>query len=547
MLTYTGAGFRYETDATWEERGAVTDVNLRVPPSAFLLLTGGSGSGKSTLVRMGNGLIPHFHPGAFCGTVRVDGTDTRECPVRELTAKVGVVFQNQEAQLFNATVAGELAFGPRSQGLTRAEITARVQWAAERTGIAHLLSRSTQHLSGGEAARVAIASVLTMRPPILMLDEPSAALDPLAVAALWELLGDLNRGGTGIVIAEHRVESAWEQGCSMAVMRDGRLVFHGMLADALRVPLETRDFALPHVVRLFVEAGLPERPTHVAEAATIIRSRCLRLQPRREDTPAPGDLLMHADGLTYERDRGVILDGVEVRLHRGEAVALVGANGAGKTTLLRLLAGLVSPRRGRVIGSNGQPYPRGRLGLLLQNADHALFCPTVRQEVEYSARLLGRYDPDWLHELHVRFALESLLDRPPLSLSDGEKRRVALAAILGHRPDVVLLDEPTAGQDTLRREALAAMIAALRRGGVAVLLATHDLAFAAAHCPRWLVLADGTMIADGPPASILDDAAMCAYAHLLPTPVAHLAATLGVRYPGEQAILAGDALISDSR
>ncbi len=539
MLTYAGAGFRYESDATHGERAAVADVNLHVSPSTFLLLTGGSGSGKSTLMRMGNGLIPHFHPGMFTGTVRVGDADTRDCLVRDLAAKVGFVFQNQEAQLFNATVEGELAFGPRNQGLTRAEIAARVRWAAERTGVAHLLARPTRRLSGGEAARVAIAGILVMRPPILLLDEPSAALDPVAVASLWDLLQDLNGDGTSIVISEHRLEPAWERGGSVAVMRNGQLVFQGRLTDALHASLERRDLALPTVTRLFVAAGLPERPTNVNEAAAIIRSQHLHLQPHQDDLPGPGELLMRADGLTYMRDHRLVLDGVAVRLYRGEPVALVGANGAGKTTLLRLLAGLIPPLHGRVVGADNQPFPRGRLGLLLQNADHALFCSTVREEVTYSARLLGRDDPDWLHELHVRFALESLLDRPPLSLSDGQKRRVAFAAILGHRPDVVLLDEPTAGQDVLRRDALAAIIASLRRDGAGVLLATHDLAFAAEHCPRWLVLADGKIIAEGTSAAILDDAATLAHAHLLPTPIARLAATLGVRYPGEGAVLAG--------
>ena len=546
MLTYVGAGFRYETDAAHDGRAAVADVNLQVSPSAFLLLTGGSGSGKSTLMRMGNGLIPHFHPGEFRGTVRVGDADTRDHPVRDLAAKVGFVFQNQEAQLFNATVAGELAFGPRNQGVARAEIVARMRWAAERTGGMHLLARSTQHLSGGEAARVAIACVLAMRPQILMLDEPSAALDPVAVAALWELLQDLNRDGTSVVIAEHRVEPAWEHGGAVAVMCEGQLVFQGRLTEALHAPLERRDLALPSVARLFAAAGLPQRPINVEEAAAIIRSQRLRLHPCRDDFPGPGELLMRAEGLTYARNHRVVLDGVTVRLYRGESVALVGANGAGKTTLLRLLAGLTPPRRGRVVGTDNRPFVRGQLGLLLQNADHALFCPTVREEVAYSARLLGRNDPDGLHDLHVRFGLESLLDRPPLTLSDGEKRRVALAAILGHRPDVVLLDEPTAGQDAPRRDALAATIASLRRSGAAVLLATHDLAFAAAHCPRWLVLADGKIIADGPPAAVFDDAATLAQAHLLPTPIARLAAALDVRYPGERAVLAGDTPASES-
>jgi energy-coupling factor transporter ATP-binding protein EcfA2 len=542
MLKYVGASFRYEAahDARSVgagQRPAVDDVHLAVAAASLLLLAGGSGSGKSTLVRMANGLIPHFHAGEFRGSVRVGGVDTRDNAVRDLAAKVGVVFQNQEAQLFNATVERELAFGPRNQGLPRAAIAARIRWAAERTGITHLLPRPTHQLSGGESARVAIACVLTMRPPLLVLDEPSAALDPVAVASLWTLLADLNRDGTGVVVAEHRVEPAWADATGVVVMREGRLRFDGTLPEALRASLDVGDLPVPSVTRLFIDAGLPERPTMPGEAAAIMRVRRLSLHGCPDHHATPGDLLLRAAAVTYERDHRVALDCIDVRLHRGESVAVVGANGAGKTTLLRLLAGLIHPSRGRVTGPDGAPFPPARLAMLLQNADDALFCPTVREEVEYSARMLARYDPGWLHELFVRFALEDLRDRPPLGLSDGEKRRVALAAMLAHRPEVVLLDEPTAGQDAPRSDALADMIAALRAGGAAVLMATHDLAFAAAHCPRWLVLAEGQLVADTTPAAVLGDAALLARAHLLPTPIARLAAELGVPYPGETVTL----------
>jgi len=543
MLRYVGAGFRYEgvdneADSRDARPAAVTGVDLAAPPAAFLLLAGGSGSGKSTLVRMANGLIPHFHAGDFRGSVLVDGTDTRRRAVRDLAAMVGVVFQNQEAQLFNATVERELAFGPRNQGLLRAEIATRVRWAAERTGIGHLLARPTHRLSGGEGARVAIACVLTMRPRFIVLDEPSAALDPVAVAALWDLLRDLHRDGTGVMVAEHRFERAWERDDAMvAVLRDGRLVFDGPLPEALGAPLDARDLPLPQVTHLFMDAGLPERPTTVEGAANAIHARCLALRPRLEQLPARGELLLRAEGVAYERDDRTVLRDIGLELHRGETVALVGANGAGKTTLLRLLAGLIDPSRGRVTGRDGGRFPRGRLGMLLQNADDALFCRTVREEIEYSARLLGRYDRRWLHDLYARFALESLLDRPPLGLSDGEKRRVALAAMLAHRPDVVLLDEPTAGQDAARRDALAAMLATLRADGAVVLMATHDLVFAAEHCARWLVLAEGTLVADARPAAVLGDERLLVRAHLLPTPLARLATALGMPYPGEAAAL----------
>jgi energy-coupling factor transporter ATP-binding protein EcfA2 len=538
VLAYVNAGFRY----AGRRAAAVADVGLVVPPTGFLLLAGESGSGKSTVVRMANGLIPHFHPGDFRGTVLVAGADTRQRPVRALAARVGVVFQNQEAQLFNATVERELAFGPRNLGLPREEIAARIHWAAERTGIGHLLARPTRRLSGGEGARVAVAAVLAMRPSLLVLDEPTAALDPVATAGLWELLAALHRDGTTIVVAEHRPEELWAHIDTVAAMRAGRLVFHGGAGEALGASLGEDDLPLPAPARLLAVAGLPERPRTVDEAAAILRTRHFTLRVPAALPPAPGATVLVADGLDYARDDRPVLTGVELRLRQGECVALVGPNGAGKTSLLRLLAGLARPQRGRVADADGRPLAPGRLGLLPQNAAGALFCRSVREEVAYGARLLGRHDPAWLEGLIARFDLGPLLDRAPLGLSDGEARRVALAAALAHRPSVLLLDEPTAGQDRRRREALATTLAALQAEGVAILLATHDLEFAATHCRRWLVLAGGRLLADGTPPAILGDPGLLARAALRPPPLARLAAALGLPYPGEGAALAPSAV-----
>ena len=541
MLVYQRAGFRYDTHGgtttTAQQRAAVEDVDLSMPHGDMLLLLGESGSGKSTLVRMANGLIPHFHDGAFTGTVRVDGNDTRAHPVRDLARTVGVVFQHHEAQVFNATVERELAFGPRQQGLTRDAIATRIKAAAEQTGIAHLLSRPTTHLSGGERARVAIASVLTMEPPLLILDEPSAALDPLAADALWMLLATLHRHGTTIAVAEHRPGRLWESATAVAAMHSGRLDMHGTPSAVLASSASVSDLPIPAVARLFMAAGLPERPRTVTETAVLLRARPFTLQPRPATTTAAGEPLLIAEAVRYERDGRAVLHGIDLRLHRGETIALVGTNGAGKTTLLRLLASLARPHSGRITGADGMPVARHRIGMLLQNADDALFCRTVREEVAYSAHMLKRYDAAWIALLIARFALEPLLARAPLGLSDGEKRRVALAAMLAHRPEIVLLDEPTAGQDRQRRDALAATLATLRAGGVGVILATHDMEFAAAHCPRWLVLSEGALIADAPPATVMHDPPLLARAHLLPTPIADLATALNVPYPGEDALL----------
>jgi energy-coupling factor transporter ATP-binding protein EcfA2 len=538
MLVYQHAAFRYAAHARIATIAAVSDVNLAVPCGDVLLLLGASGSGKSTLIRMANGLIPHFHEGELSGTVSVNGDDTRAHPVRDLARTVGVVFQNHEAQLFNATVERELAFGPRHQGLARAEITKRIYAAAEQTGIMPLLSRPTTNLSGGERARVAIASVLTMQPPLLILDEPSAALDPVAADALWELIAALHSGGTTVAVAEHRPGRLWEHATSIAAMHNGSLSHHGPPDVLLRMAESASDLPIPAVTRLFIEAGKPERPRTTREAANILRAGQLTMQPRSVTIPAMGEPVLIAEAVHAAWDDRIVLNDIDLRLHRGETAALVGENGAGKTTLLRLLAGLTRPESGRIFGSDGMPIPRHKIGMLLQNADDALFCRTVREELEQSARMLARYDAAWIAMLIARFSLEPLLERPPLGLSDGEKRRVALAAMLAHRPEIVLLDEPTAGQDRQRRDALAAMLATLRAEGAAVVLATHDMEFAAAHCPRWLILAEGALIADAPPEAVMNAPTLLARAHLLPSPIAGLALALSEPYRGENVTLA---------
>ena len=541
MLVYQHAGFRYAahvvSETTERQRSAVTDVDLAVHERDIVLLLGESGSGKSTLIRMANGLIPHFYSGEFVGAVRVEGNDTRSHAVRDLAPTVGVVFQNHEAQLFNATVERELAFGPRNQRLARHAIVEHIHAVAEQMGITHLLSRPTTDLSGGERARVAIASVLMMQPPLLVLDEPSAALDPTAADALWALIATLHDDGTTVAVAEHRPDRLWEHATSVVSMRDGRRGFHGAPDDLLRATERATDLPIPAVARLCITADLPERPRTIIEAANVLRARHLTIQSRPMTAAAAGEPLLIAEAVRFQRDARVVLHDSDLRLHRGETIALVGANGAGKTTLLRLLAGLARPASGQITGGDGRPMPRHRIGMLLQNADDALFCRTVREEVEYSARMLQKYDAAWIAMLIARFALESLLERPPLGLSDGEKRRVALAAMLAHRPEIILLDEPTAGQDRQRRDALAAMLATLRMEGAGVILATHDMAFAAAQCPRWLVLSEGALIADAPPSAVINSPSLLARAHLLSTPIADLATALGVPYAGEDVML----------
>ncbi len=506
---------------------ALDDIDFQLEPGEFVLLAGASGSGKSTFCRLLNGLIPHFHGGALGGIVRVDGLDTREHPVHELFGRVGLVFQNPDAQLFNSTVARELAFGLESQGLPRDEILARVEWAIRATHIEHLRDRAPHSLSGGEQQIVAIASILALRPSVLVLDEPFANLDPETIARVRGLLREIHAAGTAIIVAEHRLHASLQDATRLVVLDHGRVVRDGPPREVLRDDVSAYHLNTPFVVRLAHASGWRELPLSVDEAVSIARAQKQITLPAARNgahlAPLDAPLVLGVRDVAFIRDGREILRDIRLDLARGECVALVGRNGSGKTTLLKHLNGLYRPSRGEVLVKdlNTQHTPvstlAGIVSLVLQNPNDQLFKPNVREEIEVGPRALGRLDPAWIDQLIDRFALRPLLDRSPFTLSEGEKKRVAFAAALAARPEILALDEPTTGQDLAFRTALARLLQELQDQGVAIILATHDLEYAEQVATRWVVLADGQVVAAGSPDEVMGNPQAMDRAALRPT------------------------------
>ena len=445
------------------------DLSFSVEAGEFVLLAGASGSGKSTLCRLLNGLIPHLHGGELSGQLTVAGADPCVTPPYQLSQQVGLVLQRPDAQCLAATVARDIAFGPACQGLTRAAIAERTQAAAQLLDITHLLQRSPHALSCGEQQRVTLAGVSAMQPKVLVLDEPFAFLDAPGAAQLREVLRRLHQAGFTLIVAEHRLEELIDLAERMLVLHQGRRV-----ADDPPERVLAGDLAA---------WGL-ERP------APYSCSPGVRAVP-------PGEPVLAWEQVGCERAGQTVLNRVNLSIHPGEIVALFGANGAGKTTLLRHGNGLLRAQRGtvRVLG---QPIGRrpvaelaGAVGLVMQQPAHMLFAPTVRAELAAGPRALGRHDPAWCEQLSERFGLSALLDRPPQTLSAGEQRRLAIASILASRPQVLLLDEPTAGQDAPARATLRALLTECATEGIAILIATHDRLWASSLCHRRVFLADG--------------------------------------------------------
>ena len=483
---------------------AIEDVTLDIGPGELVVLAGGSGSGKSTLLRAANGLVPHFHGGVFAGRATVAGMDTREHGPGELAAAVGTLFQDPETQIVMGTVRAELALPLENQGEAPAAVARSVEETALALGIAHLLDRPTAELSGGELQRVALAAALAGRPELILLDEPTSQLDPVAGDELIALLRRLNEDfDAAIVIAEHRLERCLGFADRAIAMRAGRVVCDAAPAEFLAWACEAAPELATPGARLLSGLGLAP-VAGVKAARSVLRARGLlpdadtfaagasmrrqRSPRRRAEEPALG-----LDRVWHEIDRGpAILRGVSLRVAAGERVALMGRNGAGKSTLLRHANGLMRPTRGKVRSS-------GRVALLLQNPTDYLVHERVAQEASPGAlATVGLADP-------------ALADRHPRDLSGGEKQRLALAIVLDgagggaggdttYQTAVVCLDEPTRGMDRRRKDELAAL---LRELDAAVLVATHDPEFVAAFAERVVLLGEGTVIADGSPAEIL--------------------------------------------
>jgi len=424
--------------------GAALDaVDLDID-SGVLLVTGASGSGKSTLLRVFNGLVPHFHGGTVRGRALVFGRDVVASSTRELARHVGFVFQDPELQSVHATVEHDVAFGLENLGVARSEMISRVGAALESTGIGALRARAVTTLSGGERQRLALAGVLAMQPRLLVLDEPLSQLDTQGARALLETLDGVARGGTAVIVAEHRLEWLTARVTRVVALEHGRL-----------------------------SESTPPRGNVTVTGPEVFRR------------PSGERRAWHLHRVTAGPARTPIVHDVDLHGAAGEVVALIGPNGSGKTTLLRTIAGLLAPLSGHVERTTG------RIAYLPQNPTSLLHRRTVRAEVEWTLRHEGSRTraSDTLAE----FGLAGVADRYPRDLSTGERQRAAIAAVLAARPVVALLDEPTRGMDTEARGALCRAVARITGCGGSVVIATHDLALVRAVSDRVVELGDGVV------------------------------------------------------
>ncbi len=495
---------------------ALRNISLRIQKGEFILLTGATGCGKSTLLKCLNGIIPHEASGEFRGDVIVCGMNTKDHPIRILAQQVGLVFQNPEEQIFSTRVLDEVAFGPENLCFPVAEIRERVEWALAKVGMQEFLHASTGALSGGQKQRVAVASVLALKPGILALDEPISQLDPQGAKEVLGVVKKLSAEGMTVVLVEHRIHEVARWADRIIIMDGGEIV----LDEPARKAFEQID--------IFKKLGL-RVPGSVAFCFKSSTPGKLQLKPgapagskigpENSGSAQKGRKVIEVNDLwfSYEGKKSFdrtkwTLKGINLKLFEGEFVALMGNNGSGKSTLLHHFAGIFRPQKGNltIMGKDTKKYNAyklaGTVGIVFQNPSLMLTCDTVYDEISFGPKNLKITKEETkrrVSECLTVMELETLKDYHPQTLSGGQRLRCAAAAVLSMAPDVILLDEPTSGQDIYHVRKLMDLCWDLVKHGRTVIFITHDFEIAMEYASRIIVLQNGKIYADCRPEEVL--------------------------------------------
>jgi len=510
-LVIRDLSFRYNSRSA----PAIKNINLKLRPGEVLLLAGSSGCGKTTLMRYINGLIPEAYHGEMTGDILLYGESVRGKNLAEISQCVGTLLQDPERQILGTYVLNEVCFGLESLGLDRAEMIRRGEAALERLHILHLRDKETFGTSGGEKQKVALAGVLAMQPKILLLDEPLASLDPASAREALLAFRQLADEGLAVMIVEHRVEDVLAIHPERVVyMEDGEIVYEDE-ADGLTRVVDYHKIKLPAPAILERAKDEPEQDFVPAVPPLDLSKPLIQFQ----------DV-----GFRYHEDLPEVLHGVNLSIHAGEVIAILGHNGSGKTTLVKHALGLLKPTRGSVLleGTDSKSTTVAKaaktVGYVFQSPTQMLFAPTVQDELAFGPKNLG-FSKEITAE-NVRWAIQSVhleeeLATPPLALSFGQQKRVSIASVLSMRSRILMMDEPTAGQDYWNYQSFMDTILQMP-GFDSIIFITHDLDLALTYANRIIMLYDGKIAADGLPQDVLKDSEQLLRWRLLPTSLLEL-------------------------
>jgi len=550
--------WKYEIARGW----ALQDITLNIDEGDFLGIVGPSGAGKTTLCLCLAGLIPHMTRGELRGNVRVYGTDTSKTSLREIVRRVGIVFQDPETQFVTMSVEDEVAFPMENYVVPREEIKARVGEALQITRMQEYKTRYPYELSGGQKQRVAIASFLALRPDILILDEPTSDLDPVGKSEVFSIIDGLRKKyQTTLIVVEHNTEELAKYAGRLLLLDQGRIVKEDLCERFFdEVPmLQERGVFPPQVTELSYRLSknrkqslpvtLEQATQYLKERFSVTETPLNKGDMARSTLSQEAETIIKVEGLRFTYPDGTeALKGIDFKIRRGEYVAVIGQNASGKTTLVKHLVGLLKPTHGdiSVFGFNVKRASVAdlatRVGYIYQNPDHQLFCQTVYEECAYGLRNLG------LPEAEVKSRVKNILGRLGMSgleetetfiLGKGERQRLAVAAVLAMSPEVIIVDEPTTGQDMKQSKSIMDLLGQINRDGKTVIVITHNMRLVAEHVDRAMVMSDGRILLDDTVRNVFSNIDLLRRTFLTPPQITMLASSLS---PDLQGVLTVDEL-----
>ncbi len=550
LISFEHFGFQYTAQAS----PTLYDINLQIRRGEKVLIAGPSGCGKSTIAHCINGLIPASYSGKHTGSLKIKGTEASLQGLFGLSKTVGTVLQDSDGQFIGLTVAEDIAFALENDCTPGDKMHEIVNQVADLVDIRQVLHHAPHEISGGQKQRVSLGGVMVNHVDVLLFDEPLANLDPATGKQAIQLIDEIQkRTGCAVIIIEHRLEDVLHRHVDrVVVMGQGRILFDGtpdrLLCGTLLAESGIRE---PLYITALKYAGItPTESMHPASLPELRLSEEQKAQVRawfsRQPSSAPREdapVVLEAKGIDFTYEGGHhALKGVDVTIHQGEMLSIVGTNGAGKSTFSKVICGFEKPQMGTLtmggedLSALSIKERADKIGYVMQNPNQMISKTMIFDEVAFGLRNRG------IREDEIRPRVEETLricglypfrNWPISALSYGQKKRVTIASILVMKPDIILLDEPTAGQDFRHYTEIMDFLKELNRQGVTIVLITHDMHLMLEYTPRAVVFHDGKVICDASAAQVLNSPEIVQHAHLKETSLYHLALACGIDTPEE--------------
>ena len=540
IISWKNVSFNYEGT----KRKVLKNINIDINEGEFVVITGPTGAGKTTLCETLNGVIPNFIKGELSGEIIVDGLNAKSTPVYKMASKVGMVFQDPDTQLFGMTVEEDIAFGPANLGLTYEQCMERVVKSMEDLNIKALRDRKPFELSGGQKQSVSIGGVYAMLPKIIVFDEPTSMLDPIGKERVFSIIKDINKKyGITIVLVEHEMSEIVKYADKVIVMNEGEIYLSGEVEEVFRQVDKLNELGLeiPQSIELSLKLKKDNYLGRVLLTPEEIIDVCSKFKPKAEFKSKEQSILIENEKETiievtnlrhsYLGDHDD-LKGVNLSIKKGEFVAIIGQNGAGKTTLARHIIGLLKPNegklkvRGKEIADKSVAELSREVGYVFQNPDEQIFTDSVEDELKFGPTNLGK-DLDYIKNIVDEVLQDVGLDKYrkvwPKYLSKGERQRLAMGSIITMNPDVVIVDEPTTGQDWRETLWIMDLLKKLNDKGKTIIIITHNMEIVNRYCNRVLVMLKGELILDGTPKEVFTHEDELKKAYVRPTDITYIA------------------------